>query len=77
MQIEAIYGQNCAAAGLRTQLCLETNSMERWEACRPDSALPRGAKPSAVSGLSFSPELEVILKCLVEIKLVLISQRKI
>jgi hypothetical protein len=70
MQIEANYRQNCAAARLRTQLCLENNSMERWEACRQDSALPSGAKRSAVSGLSVSPELEVIMKCLVEIKLV-------
>jgi hypothetical protein len=70
MQTEAIYRQNCAAARLRTQLCLENNSMERWEACRQDSTLPPGAKPSAVSGLSLSSELEVIMKCLVEIKLV-------
>jgi hypothetical protein len=71
MCIEAFNRQNCAAAGLKTQLCLENNSMERGKACREDSALPPGAKPSAVSELSLSPELEVIMECLVEIKLVL------
>jgi hypothetical protein len=36
------------AAVLRIQLCQETNSSESWNTYRQGSALPPGAKPSAV-----------------------------